>query len=411
MKAVEQALAKTEAARRVLWIDACRDEPGKGVGEARSFANLQAAAGTRLLLSTKAGKVSYEDEQLKQGLFSYYLVKGLQGDAAGPDGLVTFQDLATYVTLRVRSRSLEIGHVQVPYEAGEASGDFLLARASAARVPDPSPTPAANDHGPQPGSTKVNPKDGQRYVWIPPGSFIMGCSPGDTECYDEEKPAHNVSITKGFWLGQTPVTVAAWKRYRTATGGSALPAGDSFGRKLNQSAGNDSVPAVAMTWEEAKGFCEWSGGRLPTEAEWEYAARAGSAGARYGDLDAVAWYADNSGSQRIDSTQMWQTDQANYDKRLYENGNGPKPVGTKERNAWNLYDMLGNVWQWTSDWYGEKYYGQQESTDPQGPPGGDKRVLRGGSWYFNPRSVRVSNRNRNEPGNRVSSVGARCVGE
>jgi formylglycine-generating enzyme required for sulfatase activity len=263
---------------------------------------------------------------------------------------------------------------QVPWIASSVNGDFYFRpTASAAYKPPPYTPPPATpiDRGPQPGSTKVNAKDGQRYVWIPPGSFIMGCSPGDTECFDEEKPAHNVSITKGFWLGQTPVTVAAWKRYRTATGGSALATGDSLGRKLNESAGNDSVPAVAMTWEEAKGFCEWVGGRLPTEAEWEYAARAGSASARYGDLDAVAWYADNSGNQRIDSTQMWQSDQANYGKRLYENGNGPKPVGTKERNAWNLYDMLGNEWQWTADWYGEKYYGQQEGSDPQGPPGGD----------------------------------------
>ncbi len=285
VKAVEQALAKTEAARRVLWIDACRDEPGKGVGEARSFANLQAAAGTRLLLSTKAGKVSYEDEQLKQGLFSYYLVKGLEGGAAGPDGLVTFQDLATYVTLRVRSRSLETGHVQVPYEAGEASGDFLLARASGGRAPAPSPTrvPAANiDRGPQPGSTKLNAKDGQLYVWIPPGSFIMGCSPGDTECFDHEKPAHNVSITKGFWLGQTPVTQAAYQRV--------------VGTNPSHFKG-DNLPVEQVTWDEAKQYCEAVGGRLPTEAEWEYAARTGTAVARYGNLDAIAWYQGNRGSQ------------------------------------------------------------------------------------------------------------------
>jgi formylglycine-generating enzyme required for sulfatase activity len=133
-------------------------------------------------------------------------VKGLRGEAAGPDGLVTFQDLVSYVTLSVRPRGLETGCVQVPYEAGEASGDFLLARAPAGGI---------IDRGPQPGSTKVNAKDGQRYIWIPPRSFIMGCSPGDTECFDREKPAHNVSITKAFWLGQTPVTQGAYRHFKT----------------------------------------------------------------------------------------------------------------------------------------------------------------------------------------------------
>ena len=118
--------------------------------------------------------------------------------------------------------------MQVPYEAGEASGDFLLARASAG---------GTIDRGPQPGSTKVNAKDGQRYVWIPPGSFIMGCSPGDTECYDNEKPAHNVSITKGFWLGQTPVTQGAYQRV--------------VGKNPSNFKG-DNLPVEQVTWDEAK---------------------------------------------------------------------------------------------------------------------------------------------------------------
>ncbi len=261
--AVEEALAKTQATRRVLWLDACRDEPGKGVGEARSFANLQAAAGTRLLLSTKAGKVSYEDEQLRQGLFSYYLAKGLQGEAAGPDGFVTFQDLATYVTLRVRSRSLETGHVQVPYEAGEASGDFLLARANAAVIP-PAPPPVAaviEKNTREPGAVKTNLKDGQRYVRIPPGSFIMGCPTGDVECENGEKPVHAVSITKEFWLGQTAVTVGAWRRYSQVTG-KPMPAEPKFlDRALNQGWEDEQQPITMVSWEDAKGYCEWAGGQ------------------------------------------------------------------------------------------------------------------------------------------------------
>jgi formylglycine-generating enzyme required for sulfatase activity len=303
-------------------------------------------------------------------VFTAFVLEALNGKAAGADGLVTFHDLSDYVTDSVRRWGVNHNRVQVPYEAigpKEASGDFLLA-ATAVAAPPPA---TIIDRGPQPGSTKVNAKDGQRYVWIPPGSFIMGCSPGDTECRDKEKPAHNVSITKGFWLGQTPVTQGAYQRV-VGTNPSNF--------------NGDNLPVEQVTWDEAKHFCEAVGARLPTEAEWEYAARAGTAGERYGNLDAIAWHQGNSGNQT-------------------------HPVGTKARNAWNLYDMLGNVWQWTADWYGETYYGQQESGDPQGPVYGQFRVLRGGSWGNLSRGVRVSGRNWDGPGNRSGGYGFRCVGE
>jgi formylglycine-generating enzyme required for sulfatase activity len=230
--------------------------------------------------------------------------------------------------------------------------------------------PVVIDRVPQPGQAKLNGKDGQHYVWIPPGSFQMGCSPGDAECYDDEKPAHSVSITKGFWMGQTPVTQAAYERVK--------------GTNPSHFKG-ENLPVEQVSWDEAKSYCEAAGMRLPTEAEWEYAARAGNGNARYGDLDSIAWYGNNSGNQT----------------RL---------VGAKEANSWNLYDILGNVWQWTEDWY-EAYDGQRESSDPAGPPSGQNRVLRGGSWSDIPQFVRVSVRNRYGPGGRYNFIGVRCVGE
>jgi len=222
-------------------------------------------------------------------------------------------------------------------------------------------------------------RDGLKYVWIGPGKFMMGCSAGDSECFPEEKPAHSVTISKGFWMGQTPVTVAAWKRYATASG-AELPAKDDFGHaNLN---GFDDAPVVAVKWDEADAYCGWAGSlRLPTEAEWEYAARAGTTGARYEDLEKIAM----TGSLG--------------------------PVPSKAPNAWKLYNMLGSLWQWVADRYDAGYYKPGSVTDPLGPATGDYRALRGGSWVSGARFVRASNRYGDPPADRGDGIGVRCVGE
>ncbi len=268
------------------------------------------------------------------------------------------------------------------------------------------------------GTTKRNPKDGLTYVWIPPGDFMMGCSKDaagkdDSECDTDEKPAHNVKISRGFWIGQTEVTVAAYEKFRQDRNKPALSTEDTLGRKINTGAGNPNLPVVAVTWDEAKDYCEWAGGlRLPWEAEWEYAARAGDTRPRYGEIDAIAWYGDNSGRSQIDSAQWWKEDQSKYAERLFKNGNGPHPVAERSnsQNAWNLYDTLGNVWEWCADWYDEKYYSEKISIDPHGPGAGKYRVLRGGSWDYDPGDVRVSNRDRSGPASRNDYGGFRCAG-
>jgi len=321
---------------------------------------------------------------------------------------------------REREEAAEAPEKKEPAEPGAQERDTSSSPATKAEAPARSrertegagsgSTVTAPSH-PRAAKTKVNPKDGLRYVWIPAGSFTMGCSPGDNECRNDEQPAHKVEITHGFWLMQTPVTVGAWKRYRTATGKPPLRTSDVLGRKnLNEASGDDNVPVVWVTWELARDFCEWSAGRLPTEAEWEYAARAGSKGARYGRLDAIAWYADNSGNQRIDSMEIWRTDQANAAKRLFENGNGPHPVAQKQPNAWNLYDMLGDVLQWTADWYDAKYYGLRDTPDPVGPREGLMRVQRSGAFGDIARNLRVSIRLKGAPKSSLNHLGFRCAG-
>jgi len=289
------------------------------------------------------------------------------------------------------------------------------------KFPAAGPSVISRSPGPvAPGPVKVNPKDGLRYTWISPGSFSMGCSANDTECEANEKPTHPVTITKGFWLGQTAVTVEAYQYYAARTSNPMPPARDLRGRNINAKADDYSQPVVGVTWYEARDFCSWAAMRLPTEAEWEYAARAGSSASRYGDLDDIAWYADNSGRLKIDSARIWQEKvRANngqlssasndYHKLLKENGNGPKPVGQLQPNAWKLYDMLGNVGQWVADWFG--LYEQTEAADPLGPPNGQYRVHRGGAWDNLPTVARESSRGWNEPLTRDSSNGFRCAGE
>ena len=246
-------------------------------------------------------------------------------------------------------------------------------------TPKPAKSPAVEK--PVPGTVKTNSKDGLKYVWIPPGTFMMGCSPGDTECDDSEKPSHQVTITKGFWMGQTEVTVEEFWRFIGSTG-AQMPGAPDF----NVGWGNDAMPIVNVNWHDAQAYCGWAGGRLLTEAEWEYAARAGSTEARYGPIDEVAWYCNNSG------------------EKTHE-------VAQKRPNAWNLYDTLGNVWEWVNDWYGENYYPGSPECDPLGPDSGQYRVLRGGSWFDGSRKVRVSKRSGHSPAKGYVLIGVRCARE
>ena len=257
---------------------------------------------------------------------------------------------------------------------------------------------------PKPGEVWENPKDGLKYVWIPPGTFTMGCSPGDSECWDEEKPAHQVTLTKGFWMGQTEVTVGAYQRFVAATGRKMPPP-----HYFNLDWAHQDMPIVNVIWDEAQAYCLWTGGRLPTEAEWEYSARAGNTEPRYGPLDDIAWFWGNSGGQFLDSMGFPDQDQASYFKRLIENGNSTHAVGQKQANAFGLYDMLGNAWEWVNDRYDEHYYRKSPSTDPAGPGRGRSRVLRGGSWRSGTRNVRVSFRLWYLPDSRFEIFGVRCA--
>jgi formylglycine-generating enzyme required for sulfatase activity len=263
--------------------------------------------------------------------------------------------------------------------AAASSLPFAAARIGQGSAPQ---SDGQNAPAPSPGTTKRNPQDGMQYVWIPPGRFMMGCSNGDDQCFSEEKPVHQVSISRGFWIGQTEVTVEAYKKFAgitddRTTSNSAPPSNTDLhdGR---------AMPVVNVTWDEANDFCKWAGGRLPTEAEWEYAARGGSSTSHYGELDDIAWYEKNS-------------------------GNTIHQVGQKQPNKFGLFDTLGNAWEWVSDWYDGKYYARSPELDPTGPETGQLHGLRGGSWLSSSKLLRTSDRGRSLPDLRFNYFGLRCA--
>jgi len=363
---MQDNLRDAGASLQILILDACRDNPYRGLRSGGGgLGAMQAAKGSYIAFATAPGRTADDNAAGNNGLFTGALLNALQ-----QPGLTLDQ-----VFNRVRADVSGTRSTQVPWSTSSVVNEFYF------RTPATTPEPAvARAETPRQvqsaerraGDTMVNPKDGLTYAWIPPGTFTMGCSPGDKDCGDEEKPPHPVNITRGFWLGSTPVTQAAYRRV-IGTNPS------SFRR--------DNNPVERVTWDEADRFCSQTGGRLPSEAEWEYAARAGTTGPRYGDLDDIAWY------------------MANSDEQTHE-------VAQKKPNAWGLTDMLGNVVEWTADWFDGNYYQRSPANDPLGPPGGSgQRILRGGAWGSKAADMRVSFRGATDPPFRGSGIGFRCVTE
>lgn len=225
-------------------------------------------------------------------------------------------------------------------------------------------------------------RDGLEYALIPAGEFPMGCTPGDLDCDADENPSHRASIAKQFYLGRTEVTEEAFARFCREPG-AACPAA--------RPAEDGTMPKTGVSWNQADAFCRWSGGRLPTEAEWERAARGGV-------------------EFRYPSGNTLDHESANYSgSNGRDKWDGPAPVARFPANAFGLYDMAGNLWEWCSDWYAAEYSGVSPQADPRGPPQGTERVLRGGSWNSSVLRLRVSARFSADPAATLPNAGFRCA--
>ncbi len=232
---------------------------------------------------------------------------------------------------------------------------------------------------------------GMEFVWIPAGEFIMGSLDSNRQAFNDEKPAHRVTISEPFYMGKYEVTQAEWEAVMGTTVQEQRDKANEDGELRGI---GDEYPMYYVSWEDVQAFIEKLNAkdgetscRLPTEAQWEYAARAGrqdvySFGSDAAILDEYAWYTNNSD----DDTH---------------------PVGTRKPNAWGLYDMHGNVWEWVDD--GPRTYLAEAVTDPRGPDTVDRGVVRGGSWRVAAILMRSAIRITSPSHSRVNDLGFRCM--
>ena len=223
---------------------------------------------------------------------------------------------------------------------------------------------------------------GIEMLLVPPGKFLMGMSAGDAEARYNEKPSHEVTLTKPFYLGRTEVTQLQWtkvmkvnpSKFNQTTDHAAIikklmsegvSQKDAEAKAALMPTTNEMYPVEELSWNLCQEFCAKTGLSLPTESQWEYACRGGSTSARYGSVDDISWNARNTDGHT-------------------------HPVAMKAPNSLGFYDMLGNVWEWTQDWHAT--YSADNEVDPTGVKEGTQRVLRGGGFVIGPVACRVSYR-------------------
>lgn len=241
---------------------------------------------------------------------------------------------------------------------------------------------------------------GIEMLLVPPGKFLMGISAGDTEARYNEKPSHEVTLTKPFYLGRTEVTQLQWtkvmkvnpSKFNQAIDHAAIikklmsegvSQKDAEAKAALMVTTNEMYPAEELSWNLCQEFCAKTGLSLPTESQWEYACRAGSTSARYGSVDDISWNSRNS----VGHTNT---------------------TALKAPNALGFYDMLGNVWEWTQDWHSTYSAGNQ--VDPTGVKEGTQRVLRGGGFMIGPVGCRASYRGYANPdGSNIGRGGFRVA--
>ncbi len=423
---LHEKIRATHVEQVIVLLDACRNDPvgRSGTPNVMSTAYVDAFKFDVLNREVKAfatmyaaqvGQKAYEYAEKKQGYFTWAVVEGLKGAAADEKGRVTLANLTRYVEEIVpKLIGVDLGFVspQSPFTeiAGYRATDLVVAFAtrggSEPNLPIPVSEPSPPELAVKESSRRpyLNPRDQLQYIWVPPGDFDMGCAPKDADCQHNEKPQHHVFLQKGFYITESPVTVSAFKRFAAATGRPMPPEPGFSNGKLSIPAFNpgwslEDHPIVNVGWAEAQQYCEWIGGRLPFESEWEYSAKGGHNNTRYPWGDTISREHANYGRVSCCGGQAEAEDRWDY----------TSPVARFPSNGFGLFDMTGNVYQWVADWFHADYYGSSPTIDPKGPPKGEYRIARGGSWSDRPSYLRVSNRYVVPQRARNHYIGFRCA--
>lgn len=458
-------LSERLPAKHVLYvIDACYS--GLGLTRAGSISPtvagyLRKVTGIRAVQMITAGsKGEQVVEKNGHGLFTAYVLRALDGEAdMDNDGVVTASELGAFLRPQVsqatdnrqtpqygrldgegevvflkpgvRPRGLEEAPAEQVVAAAPPSGE--VARGAPLPLPGPPaivPTPATPVLPPlgsqktakimptpsQLLGSKITGKDGAAMVLIPGGEFSMGTSDRDFKwltgtCKDcaandfaDEMPQHSVTLGP-FYLDIHEVTRGRYQAFVKATG-APMPASPG-----------GSLPVTGVTWEQAKAYCEWTGKRLPTEAEWEKAAR-GTDG-RLFPWGGIWDKAVNNSASRWGGFDIFSAKQQSIwwkqeGEAMFMKG-GPAavllPVGSlpSGTSPYGIYDMAGSVWEWVADWYDAHYYLSGQAENPKGPSSGQYKVIRGGAWDSRAIEVRVTHRNGVPPNSRTENIGFRCA--
>jgi formylglycine-generating enzyme required for sulfatase activity len=410
---------------KLLLVDACRNDP-----TARRSVDPDAVPrpprGLAALFACKAGERSFETDKLGgvgHGVFTHFLLEGLRGQAKNKRGAITWGSLVEYVTDKVSDEVPMLiggGARQTPHLLTNLEGKspLLVAAGPSAgkEKKEPSKEPLVKK------AREITNSIGMRLVLVPAGSFTMGSPKAEREetlgqiedkkeirdMVNAEGPQHGVEITRAFFMGVHEVTQAELEKVMGGNPSffSALGKGGDKVKGMR----TDDFPVESVSWHDAVKFCERLSAlpaekaagrvyRLPTEAEWEYACRGGTQ---------TTFHFGNTASSR----------QANFDGEGPYGGSAKGPnlerttrAGAYKANAFGLFDMHGNVWEWCSDWYDAGYYRKSSIQDPTGAKEGKERVLRGGSFVDDAWSCRATLRNKQAPDERTNNVGFRVVCE
>jgi formylglycine-generating enzyme len=365
LRSLTRQLDQRNAGTRMLIFDASRPCP-ELLSEGLAF--VLPAANTLVSFAAAPNQLALPDPpDGGVNVFTAALINAIQEPASKP------------VNIMGRAQA-EVAHAtggrQSPFYIPGVVDDFYFTQPLVVVIKPPPPP-----DGPKPGESRENPKERLIYAWVPPPNFKMGCVPADRQCEKDEKPQHQVNIVAGFWMTRTEATAGAYDRFVNDTH-HRKP-----GKTQTRTDQGTELPVTEVSWADADGYCKWAGGRLPTEAEWEYAARGGKPDLIY------PWGNEITGKM------------ANYSKTerkkpFFET----EPVGRIDNpNGFNLFDMAGNVREWTADFYDPAAYSSA------GPASGKERVVRGGSFNTSEKDLRVSARDKLDPAKFDNQTGFRCV--